>query len=145
MNLKRETIYGELWDRVRSIPGLKTTGRRLLHMNDVPANQQPALFLAQTFQTPTYQAGRTIIWEFGADLYLYVRDPKGKDPGPLINPIMDAIVAVFAPDNQMVNACTFGGLCHKVEMGQIQTDEGTMGEQAIAIIPVTMTVVGTPI
>jgi hypothetical protein len=145
MNVQRETIYGALWDRIRSIPGIRTASRRLLHVSEVPAGQQPAIFLAQTGQTPAYQAGRTIIWTFGADIYLYVRDPKGKDPGPIINPIMDALVAVFAPDNQMVNACTFGGLCHKVELGNIETDEGTMGEQAIAIIPVTMTVVGTPI
>jgi hypothetical protein len=76
---------------------------------------------------------------------VYVRDPKNKEPGPIMNPLMDNITAMFAPDNLMVNACTFGGLCHKVELGQIATDEGTMDEQAIAIIPVTMTVVGTPI
>ena len=143
--IQRETFYGALADKLRNIPGIKTFGRRLLHVNEVPANQQPAIFLAQTSQRPTYQTGRTIIWELSADIYLYVRDPKGKDPGPLMNPIMDALCAAFAPDNAMTNACTFGGLCHKVELGQIATDEGTMGEQAIAIIPVTMTVVGTPI
>lgn len=145
MSITRETYYGELANRLRNIPGIKTFGRRLLHVNEVPAAQQPAIFLAQTGQVPTYQPGRTIIWELSADIYLYVRDPKGKDPGPLMNPLMDALCAVFAPDNAMVNAFTLGGLCHKVEMGQISTDEGTMGEQAIAIIPVTMTVVGTPI
>lgn len=145
MSIQRETYYGELANRLRSIPGIKTFSRRLTHVNEVPAAQQPAIYLAQTGQLPTYQTGRTIIWELSADIYLYVRDPKGKDPGPLMNPIMDALCDVFKPDNLMVNACTFGGLCHKVEMGQIATDEGTMGEQAIAIIPVTMTVVGTPI
>lgn len=145
MSIQRETYYGELFNRLKAITGLKTVGRRLLHVNEVPAGQQPALFLAQTGQVPLYQPGRTIIWELSADIYLYVRDPKGAAPGPIINPLMDAIVDVFKPDNAMVNACTFGGICHKVELGQIATDEGTMGEQAIAIIPVTMTVVGTPI
>lgn len=145
MTLKRETYYGALAAKLKSISGVKTFSRRLLHVTEVPPGQQPAIFLAQTGQRPTYQPGRTIIWEFSADVYVYVRDPKGNDPGVLMNPIMDSIAAVFQPDNAMVNACTFGGLCHKVEMGQISTDEGTMGEQAIAIIPVTMTVVGTPI
>ena len=145
MSTRRELYYGTLADKLKAIPGVKTFGRRLLHVNEVPAGQQPAIFLAQTGQVPLYQPGRTIMWELSADIYLYVRDPKGKDPGPLMNPIMDALCEVFKPDNAMVNACTFGGLCHKVELGQIATDEGTMGEQAIAIIPVTMTVVGTPI
>jgi hypothetical protein len=143
--IKRELFYGTLADKLKSISGIKTFSRRLLHVNEVPANAQPAIFLAQTFQTPSYQQGRTIMWTLGADIYLYVRDPKGSMPGVLMNPIMDSLIGVFAPDNAMVNACTFGGLCHKVEIGQISTDEGTMGEQAIAIIPVTMTVVGTPI
>jgi hypothetical protein len=145
MSIRRETYYGVLADKLRAIPGVKTFSRRLQHVNDVPAAQQPAIYLAQTGQVPLYQPGRTIIWELSADIYVYVRDPKGKEPGPIINPLMDAIVEMFKPDNAMVNACTFGGLCHKVELGQIATDEGTMGEQAIAIIPVTMTVVGTPI
>lgn len=145
MTLKRETYYGALADKLKAIPGIKTFSRRLQHVSEVPVQKQPAVFLAQTGQRPTYQVGRTIIWEFSADIYVYVRDPKNSDPGVLMNPIMDSIAAVFEPDNQMVNACTFGGLCHKVELGQISTDEGTMGEQAIAIIPVTMTVVGTPI
>lgn len=143
--IQRETYYGELAKRLKAVPGIKTFGRRLVHVNQVAPAQQPALFIAQTGQQPSYQTGRTIIWTLGADLYLYVRDPKGADPGPLMNPIMDALCAVFAPDNAMVNACTFGGLCHRVELGAIETDEGTLGEQAIAIIPVTMTVVGTPI
>lgn len=145
MSIVRETYYGTLADKLRSIPGVRTFSRRLQHVNDVPAAQQPAIFLAQTGQVPSYQQGRTIMWDLSADIYVYVRDPKGKEPGPIMNPLMDSIIAVFAPDNAMVNACTFGGLCHKVELGQIATDEGTMGEQAIAIIPVTMRVVGTPI
>lgn len=143
--IQRETYYGELAKRLKAIPGIKTFGRRLRHVNEVPPAQQPAIFLAQTGQRPSYQPGRTIMWDLGADIYLYVRDPKGADPGPIMNPIMDALCAVFTPDNAMVNACTFGGLCHRVELGTIETDEGTLGEQAIAIIPVTMTVVGTPI
>lgn len=145
MSIKRETYYGALAAKLKAVPGVKTFSRRLEHVNDVPPGQQPAVYLAQTGQVPTYQPGRTIIWELSADIYVYVRDPKNKEPGVIMNPLMDSITSVFAPDNQMVNACTLGGLCHKVEMGQIATDEGTMGEQAIAIIPITMTVVGTPI
>ena len=143
--MERERFYGELAARVRNIAGIKTFGRRLLHVGDVPPTKQPALFLAQTGQRPIYATGRHVMWELSADLYLYVRDPKGADPGPLMNPIMDALIAVFAPDNLMANACTFGGICHKVEIGAIETDEGTLGEQSIAVIPVTMTVAGTPI
>lgn len=148
MSLVRETYYGALATRLQALQSggtIKTFTRRLAMADEVRQAMQPALFMAQTYQTPKYAAGRQIMWNLGAVLYLYVHDPKNKTPGVLMNPIMDAITALFVPDNLQANACTFGGLCHHVEVGEIETDEGTLGEQSIARIPIDMLVVGSPI
>jgi hypothetical protein len=142
VSLARETIYAALFAKLQAIPGVVTTSRRLQHVNDVPAPQQPALYLAQTSQRADYATGRTVMWHLGAVIYLYVRDPAGSVPGQLFNTLLDGIANALAPDNAMTNACTLGGLAHWVRIGEIETDEGTLGEQAIARIPVEMWVVG---
>lgn len=143
--LDREAVFSALFERIRAVPGIKTSGRRLRHMADVPASEQPALFLAQTYQRASYAEGRTIVWNLGANLYLYVRDPRNKTPGVIMNPIMDALMAKFAPDNPMANACTLGGLVWHVQVNSVSTDEGTMDEQAFALIELDIRVPGSPI
>lgn len=138
MALVRESVYAALFARLSAVPGLKTKSRRLLPPGDVPAINQPALFLAQTGQRFEYAEGRTVFCILGAAVYVYARDPAGKNPGAIINPIMDGIQAALAPDNAMVNACTLGGIVHWCRMGDVETDEGTMGEQAILRIPIEM-------
>lgn len=142
MALVRETIFAALFSKLQTVPGLVTVSRRLLHVNDVPASAQPALFLAQTSQRADYATGRTVMWHLSAAVYLYVKDPPGAVPGKTFNALLDGIANALAPDNAMTNACTLGGLAHWVRIGDIETDEGTLGEQAIARIPVEMFVVG---
>lgn len=140
MALVRETIYAALFTRLQTISGLKLTSRRVRSINDVPANQFPALFMAQTFQTPLYEAGRRTQWQLGADVYIYAFDRAGQNPGAIMNPLMDGLANALAFDNVMSNACTLGGLALKCEIGPVETDEGTMGEQAIVRAPITILV-----
>lgn len=138
MPLLREPIYAALFDRLKVIPGLKTTSRRLRHVSEVPAQQQPALFLSQGGQRPNYETGRTTLWDLGAVIYVYAKDPKSENPGSILNPILDAIEAALAFDNPNHNACTLGGLVHWCRLGEMESDEGTMGEQAVVRIEVSM-------
>ena len=142
MPLVRESIYAALFDRLKAIPGLKLTSRRVRSISDVPANQFPALFVAQTFQRPLYEAGRQTQWELGADVYIYAFDRAGQNPGAIMNPLMDALTNALAFDNIMNSACTLGGVALKCEIGPVETDEGTMGEQAIVRAPITILVRG---
>lgn len=142
MPLVRETIYGALFDRLKTIPGLKLTSRRLKSITDTPGNFLPALYMAQTYQKPYYEPGRQTQWELGADVYIYARDPLNQNPGAIINPLVDGLQNALAFDNTMQNACTLGGLALKCEIGELETDEGTMGEQAIVRAPVTILVRG---
>jgi hypothetical protein len=140
--LVREAIYAALFDRLKLIPGLKTTSRRLRSIADTPANLLPALYMAQTGQIPSYEAGRQTQWTLGADVYIYARDPANQNPGAIINPLVDGLQNALAFDNIMQNACTLGGLAIKCEIGEVETDEGTMGEQAIVRAPIAILVRG---
>ena len=142
MPLVRETIYGALFVRLQTIAGIKTYSRRMRSIADTPANLMPALYMAQTFQRPLYEAGRAVQWELGADVYLYAFDRANQNPGGVINPLVDGLYSALAFDNIMQNSCTLGGLALKCEIGDIETDEGTMGEQAIVRAPITILVRG---
>ena len=58
-------------------------------------------------------------------------------PSSVMNPLLDAVTAALAPDNPINTAQTLGGtVAHCWIEGAIETDEGTLGDQAVAIVPV---------
>lgn len=137
--MNREAIYAALFARLSAIPGLVTTSRKLRHWTDVPPPEQPALFQAQGNQTAQPQTGLPPKWLLSADVYIYVRTTGADAPGPVINPILDAVTDALAPDNPVRNTCTLGGLVEWARIeGAIETDEGTLGDQAVAIIPINI-------
>jgi hypothetical protein len=79
------------------------------------------------------------VWTLNVELYLYAHssDPY-QAPAMMLNPLVDAVEAALAP------AATTGiqdlGLPTMVQhayiAGRIETDEGVLGDQAVAIIPV---------
>lgn len=134
--MNREPIYAALFDLVAAAPGLVTTSRKLLHWDDVPASNRPALFMSQKGETAINTTGQPTKWRLDIDLYLYV-STQGEDyPGAVLNPILDYITDAldypFAGVPQ-----TLGGKAQWARIeGRIETDEGTLGNDAVAIIPV---------
>jgi hypothetical protein len=54
-----------------------------------------------------------------------------------MNPLLDALTAALAPPNPVENVQTLGGLvAHCWIEGGIQTDEGVLGGQSVAIVPI---------
>lgn len=147
MQQPRETYYSAFFNRLKALEGagVTTVSRRLKHWNDVPADQQPYIGVAQVRERGDYNPGRTEAWFLDLVLYVYVTepDPDGA-PSIKLNQVMDLINAAFQPDNINTNACTMGGLVHYVRLATngTDTDEGTLGSQAVARIPVEMLVVG---
>ncbi|NHR05729.1 hypothetical protein HA052_11010 [Chromobacterium haemolyticum] len=137
--MNREHIYAALFERLKAIPGLRTTSRRLKQWGDVDSSQQPALFLAQGRETATPgdpARGVPTKWLLHPEVYLYVRTTGNQAPGTVMNPLLDAIEAVTKPDNPMQRVQTLGGLVERCWIeGDIETDEGTLGDQAVAIVP----------
>ena len=138
MTAPRETIYAALFARLGGVAGFVTASRRLRHWSDVAPAEQPALFQVQRGETLTERRGLPPRRQSAVELFLYVNtagDP-GTAPAQRLNPILDAIEAALAPD-PVSNVQTLGGLVtHAWIAGRIETDEGVLGDQAVAIVPV---------
>ena len=62
----------------------------------------------------------------------------------MLNPLLDAIEAALAPQaggDLAANVVTLGGLAYQAWInGKIETDEGTLGGQSVAIVPIRIVV-----
>jgi len=136
----REPIYAALFDLAAGAAGFVTAERRLRHWSDVAPAEQPALFMTQKSEVASVQTlGAPTVWTLLVEFYLYAHssDPY-LSPATVLNPLVDAVEAALAP------AATTGlqdlGLPSMVQhayiAGKIDTEEGVLGDQAIAIIPV---------
>lgn len=134
--MTREPIYQALFDLVSGAPGLVTKSRKLLHWSDVPANQRPALFASQKREIALFQPGMPTKWQMQVDLYLYVSTKGTVVPGSVLNPLVDHIAGAL--DWKPIGVPqTLGGLVQWARIeGTIETDEGLLGDDAVAIIPV---------
>lgn len=135
--MNREPIYAALFTRLSGIAGLKTKSRILKHWNDVSTEQSPALFMSQSSEMPTTVTGEPTKWLLSVDVYVYVATSGNTPPGSVMNPILDAIESVF-PLHPITGKHTLdapGVEWARIE-GAIQTDEGTLGNQAVAIVPI---------
>lgn len=140
MTIARETIYAALWSLISGAAQFASASRRLRHWSDVSPAEQPALFMSEKGGAGTTKAlGAPIIWALKADLYVYAHstDPYTA-PASVLNPLIDAIEAALAP----VPATGIQNLGlplmvqHARLAGRVETDEGVLGDQAVAIMPV---------
>jgi hypothetical protein len=137
--MNREPIYLALFAKLQAIPGVVTASRRLQHWADVPATSQPAIFQAQIKEKQEPRKGLPAKVILQCDVYLYVN--SGNDlsvaPAPQLNQFMDAIEAALAPDVNGVQTLN-NTVSHCWIEGEVITDEGALGAQAVAIIPVNI-------
>jgi hypothetical protein len=138
--IAREPIYAALFALIAEAAPFVTCERRLRHWSDVAPPEQPALFVAQKSETAATRAlGAPTVWTLAVDLYLYVHssDPY-RPPATLLNPLIDAVEAALAP--AAATGIQHLGLPDMVQhaylAGRIETDEGVLGDQAVAILPV---------
>lgn len=146
MALNREAIYTALLARLQTIPGLVTVSRQWRIWDDVPSVEQPALFLPHGNEQVSQVKGLPPSWRLTPVLWLYVRtdnDPAAA-PGTSLATLTQAVEAALErrADEQGGYAhtdtfgTTLGGLvAHCWIAGPIVTDEGILGGQAVAQIP----------
>jgi hypothetical protein len=134
--INRETIFAALFALASGAANFNTKSRKLKHWNEVSAADMPALFQAQGnehaiagFRLPTK-------WTLKASLYVYAhQNSLDLLPSTALNNLIGAIELALAPD--VSGEQTLGGLVqHCRIIGEIQTDEGVLGDQAVAIIPI---------
>jgi hypothetical protein len=136
----RETIYAALWTLGAGAARFASANRRLRHWADVAPAEQPALFMSEKGgHAAIKRLGAPIVWTLHAEFYVYVHssDPYTA-PGTILNPLIDALEAALAPSptTGVQNLGLPEMVQHAYIAGKIETDEGVLGDQAIAIVPV---------
>jgi hypothetical protein len=138
--IAREAIYTALWALAAEAENFATASRRLRHWSDVGPTEQPALFMSEKGSRAQIKAlGAPVVWTLYADLFLYAHssDPY-LPPASLLNPLLDAIEAALAPApaTGIQDLGLPAMVQHAYIAGRIETDEGVLGDQAIAIVPI---------
>ncbi len=136
----REAIYAALWTLGSGAGNFASANRRLRHWADVAPAEQPALFMSEKGgHAVVKKLGAPIVWTLFADFYIYVHssDPYAA-PATIINPLLDALERALAPSaaTGIQNLGLPQMVQHAYIAGKIETDEGVLGDQAIAIVPV---------
>jgi hypothetical protein len=141
--MNREPIYAALFALVQGAASFVTISRRLRHWSDVAAAEQPALFQIQKSETAEERRPLPVKWRARVDLYLYAHAPDELTaPATMLNPLLDALEVALAPD-PVSHVQTLGGLVqHCWIAGGIQTDEGVLGGQSVAIVPIEILIAG---
>jgi hypothetical protein len=143
--MTREPIYEALFALLAGSASFVTTSRRLRHWSDVAAAEQPALFMAQKSETAEQKRGLPTKWICDVDAYVYCHAlDELTAPTTVLNPLLDAVEAALAPQaggDLAANTLTLGGLAYQAWInGKIETDEGTLGGQSVAIVPLRIIV-----
>lgn len=133
--MDREAIDSALFAKLAAVSGLAFSSRRLLHWNDCAT--QPALFYTTGQETPITTTGEPAKWHLTRRVYLYVNVDDATAPSTVLNPLLDSICSMIDNPHPVTGRNTLGidGVSHIRVEGTIETDEGTLGNQAVAIIP----------
>ena len=138
--IAREPIYAALFAQIAGAANFVTAGRRMRHWSGLTPAEQPALFMRQKSEIATVTTlGAPTVWTLLVDLYVYAHagDPYVA-PATVLNPLVDGVEAALAPlaATCLQNLGLPAMVQHACIAGKIETDEGVLRDQAVAIIPV---------
>jgi hypothetical protein len=117
-----------------------TTSRRIQTPDQIGIDGQPALLQAESDEQFSQVTKMPSKRTFSAAWVIYLKPYDAPDPtGPLINTVMDAVEAAFAPDDVVNGVCTLGGLvAHCWIDGTVFRDPGDLDQQAMLVVPIKM-------
>jgi hypothetical protein len=138
--ISREPIYAALFGLIETAADFAVVDRRLRHWSSVSPAEQPALFMAQKSELASVRTlGAPTVWTLSVDLYVYAHssDPY-LAPATVLNPLLDAVEAALVPSatTGIQDLGLPSVVQHAYISGKIETDEGVLGDQAVAIVPV---------
>ena len=158
MSLNREQLFSTLFTRLALINGFSTISRIFKTWDDLEPSQQPALIMTKGSESVENMRGFPPKWTLNGTIYIYCRNDQDPNISPSIqlNQLITLVEAAFdrtATESAVANApymdspsdylTTLGGLCsHAWITGTIQTDEGVLGQQAVALIPFEIVATG---
>ena len=138
--INREPIYAALFGLIETAADFAVVDRRLRHWSDVAPAEQPALFMAQKTELASIKTlGASTVWTLAVDLYVYVHSSNPYlAPATVMNPLLDAVEAALAPSatTGLQDLGLPATVQHAYITGKIETDEGVLGDQAVAVIPI---------
>lgn len=138
--ITREPIYAALFALVAGAANFVTAERRWRHWSELTPAEQPALFMLQKSELATVPTlGAPTVWTLAVELYVYAHaSDTYVAPAMVLNPLVDGVEAALAP--LPVPGLQDLGLPAMVQhayiAGKIETEEGVLRDQAVAIIPV---------
>lgn len=136
--MNREAVFGALFTLLQTATGFKTFSRKLAHINDVAPEMMPYCAMVCRSQRVEQTQHTPPKYTLPVDLYVYVTS-QGTDnvPQTTLNNCLDAIDAVLAKVNVFPETnLGLGNVKHVRVQGEIQTDEGTLGDFAVAVVPI---------
>lgn len=138
-----ESVYAALFNLLSGITDLQTMDRRLRNIQDVDAQDMPAIFQTQGKQKNVYKGTVPIVQSLEANWILYTNEQDvTAPPSTRINNLIDEARAVLAPAPGFKTQ-TLGGLVEYAAIsGDIEVFEGVLGDKAVAIIPITLVLPG---
>ena len=138
--IAREPIYAALFALAAGAANFVTAARRLRHWSELTPAEQPALFMLQKEEVASVTTlGSPTVWTLAVEFYIYAHasDPY-LAPATILNPLVDGVEAALAP--LAATGVQDLGLPAMVQhariAGKIETAEGVLRDQAVAIIPV---------
>lgn len=157
MALDREAIFVALFARLGAIAGIVYASRIWQGFDAAESNtEQPALFLIKGDETKTQMRGMPPTWTLKAHVLLVVRTVESDptiSPSTLLNQFLTLIEAALErqpgegpatspqlmPNPDLMFGTTLGGLCTSCMItGDIVTDDGAMGNQGMAVVPIAI-------
>lgn len=160
MNQPRETIYAAVFSRLVALKGVSlsavgtdaaqvvaTVSRRLKSPSETPTTQQPAIYMCQVDEDVKPTPPSPDKWSLSLKLWVYVYNDSDNGPAPYLNQLLDLIEGALKPSVKVINnKNTLASFVPGQPMvpivedcriaGKIMTDEGWLGPQAVAIVPV---------
>jgi len=151
MIVSRETIYAATFARIAALKGtvIQDCSRKLIHWEDLQPSQMPFVCQVQMPERGDYKLmqGVPTKWNGRISYVIYVSSAGDSDlvPSTAMNNVVDAIEAAFSPfksngqrnTDEQQGRCTLGGLVHDIRVfGEVELDDGSLGTQSVAIVPV---------
>jgi hypothetical protein len=151
MAVNRTAILDALYARLSDVPGIETLERRLQSFADVDPSQMPYVAMIAGNQSVEPQRGAPSKVTMFVDVYVYVHEASKEGPWRKLNEIISAVEATLERQpgetrtadarfsDPTHNTTTLGGLVSSCYIaGEIETDEGALGDVAVAIVPIAL-------
>ena len=142
MALDAEDIYASLFALTTPLAFyFKTLSRILKHNADVPKAMQPALFQTEITEAVTQLSGTKPVWHLKPvwTIYLDRGENNKKVASTQINEALALVRGAFAVPAGL-DKLTLGGKVNYCRMGDVEIDEGVLGQQAIVQVSIDILV-----